>query len=59
MMPHEENHTLEVHGGSGDLTGAKLFVTRPCCNIDIGFSVEECLSDDGNIRTYKMVPLKE
>lgn len=59
MMPYQEVHTLEVFGGSGDLTGAKLFVTRPCCSLDVRFVVTKCLSDDGEVRTYEMVPYKE
>lgn len=59
MLPHEENHTLEVYGGTGDLTGAILRVTRPCCKIDVCFTVVECLSDDGEVKTYKMLPVKE
>lgn len=59
MMPYQEVHTLEVIGSPVDLTGAKLFVKRPCCNLDVSFVVTKCLDDDGTVRTYEMVPYKE
>ena len=55
---HEEKHFLTVHGGSGDLTGAVLHVTRPACGLNADFVVEELISDDGETRIYSMIPNK-
>ena len=55
---HEEIHYMTVTGGSGDLTGAVLHVTRPACGLDADFIVTEMLSDDGETQVYSMIPNK-
>lgn len=55
---HEEIHYMKVEGGSGNLTGAVLHVTRPACGLDAHFVVQEKLSDDGSTQTYSMIPYK-
>ena len=55
---HEEIHYMTVKGGSGDLTGAVLHVTRPAAGLDAHFAVQKLLSDDGETKTYSMTPYK-
>lgn len=56
---HEEVHYMTVTGGSGDLTGAVLHVTRPACGLKADFVVTEKLFDDGETKTYSMIPNKD
>lgn len=55
---YEETHYMTVTGGSGDLTGAVLHVSRPAAGLNAHFVVKELLSDDGETKTYSMIPDK-
>ena len=55
---NEEVHYLKVQGSTGDLTGALLHVTCPAHGRVVVFQVMEKTADDGEIRTYSMIPLK-
>lgn len=56
---NEEVHYMTVKGGSGDLTGAVLHVTRPAAGLNASFSVQKLLADDGETKTYSMIPNNE
>lgn len=54
-----ENYTLEVYGGTGDLEGAVLHVMRPAKELELSFTVEECVFEDSKARVYRMTPISK